>query len=227
MPMLDAFVFDAYGTLFDVHSVTALAESLWPGHGASISQRWRAKQLEYTWLAAVMTAESGMDADFSAVTAQALDHALESLRITAPSDARRSLLDAYRQLAPFPDALPALSALAPRPRWILSNGSHAMLDPLVGRSVLAPHIDGVMTVEAARTFKPHPRVYRLAVERLRVPPARIGFVSSNCWDAVGATAFGFTAFWINRADAPLDRHGPMPYRILATLADLPGLVDAG
>lgn len=226
MPMLDAFVFDAYGTLFDVHSVTAIAESLWPGHGASISQRWRGKQLEYSWLSALMNAESGMDADFAIVTAQALDHALESLKITAPADARQSLLDAYQHLAPFPDALAALAALAPRPRWILSNGSHAMLDALVGRSPLAAHLDGVLTVEAARTFKPHPRVYRLAVERLRVPASRIGFVSSNGWDAVGAAGFGFTAFWINRSDAPLDRHGPVPYRIVHSLQDLPPLVNA-
>jgi 2-haloacid dehalogenase len=226
MPTIDAFVFDAYGTLFDVHSVTALAESLWPGHGASISQRWRAKQLEYSWLTSLMNAEAGMDADFGTITAAALDHAFESLRITAPADARQSLLDGYHRLAPFPDALPTLAALAPRPRWILSNGSHAMLDPLVGRSALAEHLDGVLTVEKARAFKPHPRVYRLATERLRLPASRIGFVSSNCWDAVGAAAFGFTAFWINRSDAPLDRHGPVPYRILHSLQDLPRLAEA-
>jgi 2-haloacid dehalogenase len=225
MPSIDAFVFDAYGTLFDVHSVTALAESLWPGHGASISQRWRAKQLEYSWLTSLMSAESGMDADFASITSAALDHAFESLRIAAPADARQSLLDAYRKLSPFPDAPATLAALAPRPRWILSNGSHAMLDPLVGRSALAEHLDGVITVETARTFKPHPRVYRLAVERLGVPASRIGFVSSNCWDAVGAAAFGFAAFWVNRANAPLDRHGPVPYRILESLQDLPALVQ--
>jgi len=217
---LDAFVFDAYGTLFDVHSVAVLAESLWPGQGGAISQRWRAKQLEYSWLSSLMHAESGMDADFAQVTAQALDHALASLQLDVPPAARALLLDAYSRLEVFPDALACAQALAPRPRWILSNGSHAMLDPLVAQSPLAPHLDGVMTVEAARAFKPHPRVYRLAVDRLGVPAARIGFVSSNAWDAIGATSFGFTTFWINRGGVPVDRHGPPPHRVLRLLTEL-------
>jgi 2-haloacid dehalogenase len=220
IPSLDAYVFDAYGTLFDVHSVARTADALWPGRGAAISERWRAKQLEYTWLASLMHAESGFDADFAVFTAAALDVALAGLGLEPTAAARATLLDSYLHLDAYPDAAPALQGLHGRPRWILSNGSHAMLDPLVAQSALAPHLDGVLTVEPARRFKPHPAVYRLAVERLGVPAARIAFVSSNGWDAIGATAFGLNAFWINRSGAPLDRHGPAPQRVLRSLTQL-------
>ena len=100
----------------------------------------------------------------------------------------------------------------------------AMLDPLIRQSGLGRHLDGVLSVDAAGIFKPSPRVYQLAVDRLNVPAGRIGFVSSNGWDAIGAKAFGFTSFWINRTGAPVDRHGPPPDRIMATLADLPALL---
>ena len=99
-----------------------------------------------------------------------------------------------------------------------------MLEPLVRHQGLAAHLDGVLSVDDAGIYKPSPRVYQLAVDRLRLPAARIAFVSSNGWDAIGAKAFGFTTFWINRGGAPLDRHGPAPDRIIATLADLPALV---
>ncbi len=99
-----------------------------------------------------------------------------------------------------------------------------MLEPLVRHSGLDPHLDGVLSVDAAGIFKPSPRVYQLAVDKLRLPASRIGFVSSNCWDAIGAKAFGFKTFWINRTGAPVDRHGPPPDRILSTLADLPPLL---
>ena len=114
----------------------------------------------------------------------------------------------------------ALGRLAPRPRWILSNGTVGMLEPLVRHTGLDAHLDGVLSVDAAGIYKPSPRVYQLALDRLQVPPPRIGFVSSNCWDAIGAKAFGFTTFWINRAGAPVDRHGPAPDRIISTLAYL-------
>jgi 2-haloacid dehalogenase len=221
---VDALVFDAYGTLFDVHSVTALAETLAPGRGTALSQLWRTKQLEYTWLTSLMTSPAAPRPDFAAVTAQALDFALAALGITLASGERIRLQGAYLTLAPFPDVPAALARLAPRPRWILSNGTLAMLKPLVRTTGLDAHLDGVLSVDAVGVYKPSPRVYRLAVERLRLPPARIGFVSSNGWDAIGAKAFGFTSFWINRASAPVDRHGPGPDRIISTLADLPPLL---
>ena len=221
---VDALVFDAYGTLFDVHSVTALAETLAPGRGTALSQLWRAKQLEYTWLTSLMISAAAPRADFAAVTAQALDFALAALGIELGSGERARLQGAYLTLAPFPDVAAALAQLAPRPRWILSNGTLAMLEPLVRHTGLDVHLDGVLSVDAAGIYKPSPRVYQLALDRLRLPPPRIGFVSSNGWDAIGAKAFGFTTFWINRTGAPVDRHGPAPDRIISTLADLPSML---
>jgi 2-haloacid dehalogenase len=221
---IDALVFDAYGTLFDVHSVAALAEDLSPGHGAAISRLWRAKQLEYTWLQSLMASPAQPRGDFAAVTAAALDYALAALRLELASEARQRLCDAYLALTAFPDVPGALAALAPRPRWILSNGTLRMLEAAVAHAGIGATLDGILSVDAADIYKPSPRVYQLAVDRLQRPAARIGFVSSNCWDAIGAKAFGFTTFWINRADAPVDRHGPPPDRIISTLADLPPLL---
>lgn len=225
---VDALVFDAYGTLFDVHSVTASAERLLPGRGAALSQLWRTKQLEYTWLTSLMAADGGAARaprpDFAAVTARALDYALDALGLALVDAQRAELRNAYLTLAAFDDVPAALAALAPRPRWILSNGTMTMLEPLVRHAGLDRHLDGVLSVDAADVYKPNPRVYALAVDRLRLPAARIGFVSSNGWDAIGAKAFGFTAFWINRGGAPVDRHGPAPDRTIATLADLPPLL---
>jgi 2-haloacid dehalogenase len=222
---IEAFVFDAYGTLFDVHSVAALAEALAPGRGSALSQLWRTKQLEYTWLTSLMNPVGAERYDFAKLTARALDYALASLGIDLGEASRAQLRDAYLMLSPFPDAAPALSALAPRPRWILSNGTLAMLEPLVRESGLAAHLDGVLSVDAAGIFKPSPRVYQLAVDRLQLAPSRIGFVSSNCWDAIGAKTFGFTTFWINRLQTPVDRHGEAPDEIIGTLADLPPLLE--
>ena len=222
---IEAFVFDVYGTLFDVHSVTALAESLAPGRGSALSQLWRAKQLEYTWLSSLMGPSAAGRDDFAVLTARALDYASASLAIDLGGDAHEHLCGAYLTLAPFADAAASLAALAPRPRWILSNGTLAMLEPLIRQSGLDRHLDGMLSVDAAGIFKPSPRVYQLAVDRLQLPAARIGFVSSNCWDAIGAKSFGFTTFWINRLRAPVDRHGPAPDRIIDTLADLPPLIE--
>ncbi len=221
---IDAFVFDAYGTLFDVQSVFALAETLAPRRGGAIAVLWRTKQLEYTWWSSLMASEHYRREDFAELTARALDYALESLAIAMPDEQRTLLANAYLALAPFPDVPAALAALAPKPRWILSNGTLAMLEPLVRASGLAEHLDGVMSVDDVGVYKPDPRVYQLAVDRLGVAPARIGFVSSNGWDAAGAKAFGFTVFWINRARAPIERHAPPPDRVLTTLAQLPSLL---
>jgi len=219
---LDALVFDAYGTLFDVHSVTTRAEMLLPGRGAELSRLWRAKQLEYTWLQSLMG--SSVREDFAAVTAHALDYALAALDAPLAPDLRRELRGEYLALSPYADVAAALAALAPRPRWILSNGTHAMLEPLVRHCGLDAHLDGILSVDDAGIYKPSPRVYQLALDRLRLPASHIGFVSSNCWDAIGAKAFGFTTFWINRTGAPVDRHGPAPDRVIATLAELPALL---
>ena len=213
---VQAYVFDAYGTLFDVNAVGALAERLAPGHGAAIARLWRAKQLEYTWLGCLMQRRS----DFAAVTEQALDYALAELVLPLDPDAREQLTAAWLDLPPFPDALETLDALAPHPRWILSNGTRAMLDPLLERSGVAQHLDGVISVDEAGVYKPDPRVYALATERLGLVPEQIGFVSANCWDAIGAKASGFFVWWINRAGVPTDQHGPAPDSVIGALGEV-------
>jgi 2-haloacid dehalogenase len=221
---VDALVFDAYGTLFDVQSVASTAETLFPGRGAPLAQLWRTKQLEYSWLQSLMQSPAQPREDFAAVTAHALGYAAEALGLPLPSHARHRLLDAYLDLSPFPDAVQTLAALAPRRRMILSNGTHAMLAPLAAATGLARHLDAILSVDDAGIYKPSPRVYQLAVDALDRPPVRIGFVSSNSWDAIGAKAFGFTVFWVNRSGVPIDRHGPPPDCMIRTLAELPSLL---
>jgi 2-haloacid dehalogenase len=221
---VDAVVFDAYGTLFDVNSIEATAERLHPGHGRALSQLWRGKQLEYSWLQSLMQSAHQRREDFAALTAHALDYALERLALAHSPSTRHRLLDAYRDLSPFADAEPALAALAPLPRLILSNGTRAMLEPLVASAGLARHIDTILSVDAAGVYKPSPRVYQLAVDQLELPPIRVGFISSNGWDVAGAKAFGLTAIWVNRANAPVERHGPQPDAIVNSLSALPALL---
>jgi 2-haloacid dehalogenase len=220
-----AWVFDAYGTLFDVHSIAVLAEELMHGHGVELARLWRTRQLDYTWLQSLMLSPTQRREDFAAITAHALDHAVATLAQPLSEHGRQRLLDAYRSLAPFADVQETLAALAPRPRWILSNGTQAMLEPLVRSAGLRHHLAGILSVDEVNVYKPAPAVYQLACDRLRVAPEHIGFVSSNCWDAIGARAFGFRSFWINRTGAPVDRHGPAPDFIVRSLADLPALLQ--
>jgi 2-haloacid dehalogenase len=209
----DAFVFDAYGTLFDPLSVTVRAEALAPGRGAELAKLWRGKQLEYTWLGSLM----GARGDFRRVTEQALDYALDALALPLDTAGRRDLVEAWMSLSPYPEAARALARLAPRPCWILSNGTRAMLDPLVDRAGLRAHLRGVLSVDEVGVFKPSPRVYALACERLALPPSRIGFASSNGWDATGAKACGMTVWWVNRTGLPVERHGPAPDYVVGSL----------
>jgi len=211
---LDALVFDAYGTLFDVHSVQRRCEECWPGKGAALSAAWRAKQLEYTWQLSLMRTYR----PFSAVTRDALRYACEQMQLPLTAEWEQAVMQEYLHLALFPDVASALTALPGR-KAILSNGSPDMLDPLVKHSGL--RFDAVLSVDELKVFKPAPEVYALAVKRLGVGASRIGFVSSNCWDALGAKAFGFHVFWINRSGAPVDRLGPQPDAILGRLGDLP------
>jgi 2-haloacid dehalogenase len=217
---ISALVFDAYGTLFDVHSVSRLAETLFPGQGAALSTAWRSKQLEYTWLRSLM----GRYEDFSRVTQSALEWTFESLRLEADEAARRSLLDEYRRLATFPEVPDVLRKLAQtKPLAILSNGHPEMLDAVVDHNGLRSLFrGGVLSVHAAKVFKPDASVYRLVEDALGVPRSMMGFVSSNGWDAAGAKSFGFRAFWVNRMGAPVERLGVRPD---ATVKDLAGIVD--
>jgi len=212
-----AVVFDAYGTLFDIAAATAAL----PGDRAeAVGQLWRRKQLEYSWLRSLMSRH----ADFAQVTAEALDYALEAHRIHDPALAER-LLAAYRTLPAYADAKPALTAIAAGglKRAILSNGSPAMLAPMVAASDLGGLIAEVFSVEDAGVFKPHPNVYALACERLSLPAGEIAFVSANGWDAAGAAAFGFTVAWLNRRAEPPERLPGHPAARIRSLAELPAL----
>ena len=212
---LDALVFDAYGTLFDVHSVARRCDSFWPGKGAALSQLWRTKQLEYTWQRSLMQRYR----PFSEVTRDALAWACESLglRLTVPQ--MEALMAEYQMLSAYPDVESSLKKLGSYKTAILTNGSPDMIGPLVEHSGL--RFDAVLSVDAVKVFKPAPQVYELASTQLTVPAARIGFVSSNCWDVMGAKSFGFAVYWINRGGAPVDRLGFQPDAVLGTLGDLP------
>jgi len=200
-PLL-ALVFDAYGTLYDVHSVIRRCETCFPGKGARLSQLWRAKQLEYTWQRSLMQRY----VPFSQITREALAYSCAALGL-AHADHEDALMAEYLRLSPFPEVPAALERLKVK-RAILSNGSPDLLDPLVRNSGLK--FDAVLSVDELKIYKPAPQVYELAVKRLKVAKERIGFVSSNCWDALGAKSFGFRVYWINRSGAPLDRLGFTP-----------------
>jgi len=212
--MKSAFVFDAYGTLFDVHSVQQRCDTFWPGKGSQLSQLWRAKQLEYTWQRSLMRRYE----PFSRVTREALEYSCEALGLLLDPSHSDALMAQYLRLELFPDVREALARLKGQKLAILTNGSPDMIEPLVAQSGLT--FDAVLSVDELKAYKPSPEVYQLAVDRLGVAPAQVGFVSSNCWDALGAKSFGFEVNWINRGGAPVDRLGFKPDRILKGLADL-------
>ncbi|MGH8705442.1 MAG: haloacid dehalogenase type II [Burkholderiales bacterium] len=216
--MSSALVFDAYGTLFDVHSVQQRCESFWSGKGAQLSQLWRAKQLEYTWQRSLMRRY----VPFTQVTRDALLYACEALGLALDEPKTGALMEEYLQLAPYPDVAGTIAKLrsAGRKLAILTNGSPDMIGPLVRNRAMQNDFDAVLSVDEMKIFKPAPQVYQLAVDRLGVPAAAIGFVSSNCWDAIGAKSFGFKVYWINRAGAPVDRLGFRPDILVKGLADL-------
>ena len=181
---IEAFAFDAYGTLFDVFSVTALCEELFPGNGDALAQRWRAKQLQYSLLRSLM----GRHRDFWLVTEDALVYAARSLNLDL-SDARRArLMDAYLTLEAFPDVRPGLEALRNRGvrLAILSNGEPLMLEAAARSAGIDTLLDTIISVEEVKIFKVSPRVYNLGPERLGVGRSALGFVSSNAWDIAGA-----------------------------------------
>jgi 2-haloacid dehalogenase len=187
-----------------------------------LSQLWRAKQLEYTWQRSLMRRYE----DFARVTEAALRYACAALSLQLDEERRRSLMRAYLKLSIFSEVRDTLAALKDSrlKLAILSNGSPAMLRPLVADAGLAGLIRSVISVDSGKIYKPAPAVYRLAVDRLRIPKTRIGFVSSNCWDACGAKSFGFRTFWINRTGAPVDELGATPDHVIGSLAELPALI---
>jgi 2-haloacid dehalogenase len=212
--MIRVVVFDAYGTLLDVHSAIARHAARVGKAHAAVSALWRQKQLEATWILSAV----GDYAPFEELTDRALGHALAAHGI-ADAALRADLLAAYRALAAFADAAPALHAVHARGlrTATFSNGSPEMLDAGVAAAGLASLLDEVLSVHPLRCFKPAPRVYRYATEHLGCQPHEVAFISANGWDAFGAARFGWRTFWLNRSGGPteywLDR--------LATI--LPGL----
>lgn len=219
---MKALVFDAYGTLFDVHSVIEACEREFPGHGSALSHLWRAKQLEYTWLRSLMMQFQ----DFSRVTEAALEYACRASGLTLDAGAKNRLLDEYLHLAPFPEVHETLAALTGHKLLILSNGSSRMLSAVVESAGLKDAFAHVISVDAAKIYKPSPAVYQLAATRTKLERAAIGFISANFWDICGAGAFGFKTFWINRAGNTPDALGYSPDAVLASLSELIPLVRA-
>jgi 2-haloacid dehalogenase len=197
-----SFVFDAYGTLYDVQSVLDRVERACPGRGTLITQIWRLKQLEYTWLRTCMEAF----ADFSVVTRDSLRYALLTAGVEGGDELLATLEEAYLHLTPAPEAAEALRMLDGTRRSIFSNGSVAMLDALVRNSGLASLLEDVISVDPARAYKPSPRAYALVEQRTGVPPGDTLFVSSNGFDVAGAKRFGFQVAWVRRGGGP----GPAP-----------------
>ena len=241
---IKAVVFDAYGTLYDIQSVAAVTEETFPGYGEMVTQVWRIKQLEYTWLRSLMRRYE----DFSVITRESLAYTLRILGLKHDQAAFERIMDKYLHLDLYPDALATLAAMQGRKLAILSNGSTGMLNALVANSGLERVLDATISIDSRKIFKPAPDAYTLIETILKVPPNDVLFVSSNPWDACGARAFGLNVAWIERVSpeamaqacvksdliAPLtmfkairtqmDELGLEPnYRIHA-LSELPGLV---
>jgi len=226
-----AVIFDAYGTLFDVHSVIAAAEQMFPGHGDALSQLWRQKQIEYTQLrtlAAPASAPGTHYRPFWDITLDALRFAARKLHLTLDRAAEKRLMDEYACLSAFPDAVPALRQLRDAPSAspasasasgkagsrpglaILSNGNPQMLDVAVKSAGMTGLFDHVLSVDTVRAYKPSPAAYALGTSTFNAEPREIVFVSSNGWDVAGASWFGFTTFWLNRQNAPAEELGVTP-----------------
>jgi len=218
--MVSVYVFDAYGTLFDVHAAIARHRAQAGPDADRFSELWRTKQLEYTW---TMTL-AGEYLDFWTLTERALDYTLA--RVPSVDHALRGqLLEAYLSLDAFPDARAALMQLKHRRLRlaILSNGSPRMLAAAVNASGLGELLDSVLSVDAVRLYKPRPEVYALAADRFGVAPQDVAFISSNRWDVMGAAAFGFHPIWVNRARMPEEYVDRPPDSVVHDLADLPTL----
>lgn len=220
MTGIEACVFDAYGTLFDVHSAVARLRARIGDRAEALSQLWRSKQLEYTWLRALM----GRHADFWQVTGDALDYALACTGVDTTW--REPLMQAYLTLDAYPEVPDALRRLrgGGLRTMILSNGEPGMLRAAARSAGIAELLDAILSVEEVGIFKPHPKVYRLAVDRLAVRPDQIAFQSSNAWDVSGAAAFGLRAVWINRLGLPPERLPGAAEHELGDLSGLPALL---
>jgi 2-haloacid dehalogenase len=218
-----ALAFDAYGTLFDVFSVTALCEQLYPGKGNQLAQTWRFKQLQYSLMRSLM----GRHRDFWGLTEDGLVWASKNLSVDLTADKKKQLMDAYLQLAAFPDVKPGLEALKKQglKLAILSNGEPKMLDAAAKSAGIRDLLDEVISVEEVKIFKTSNRVYWLGTERLKVSNPELGFVSANNWDGVAAVSAGLRTFWIQRSTAEVPEE--LGFKVDATvkaITDLPELL---
>lgn len=222
-----ACVFDAYGTLFDVAAAArqaagepgrAALKAVWP----KLAADWRSKQLQYTWLRAVMDEHT----DFWAVTQDGLDWAMDAQGLD-DAELRERLLALYWELPAFPEVPRMLGALkaAGRTTAILSNGSPAMLEGAVASAGIGALLDAVLSVEEVGVFKPDPRVYDLVGHHLESAPHEVLFVSSNGWDAAAAAGYGFVTAWVNRGGEPMDRLPARPHHVLPDLSAVPELAE--
>jgi 2-haloacid dehalogenase len=213
---VDALVFDLYGTLLEVASVGRAAASV-TDDPARLVDLWRQKQLEYTWQRSLMSRY----VDFWSLTGDALDYSLERLGIEVDAAGRERLLDAWLDVAPYPEVPDALARLAPRTLAVLSNGNPAMLEAGLAAGGLSKAISHVLSVDELGIYKPHPSVYALIDDHLGLSADRIIlFVSSNAWDAAGAKSYGLLVAWVNRGGAPMERLGVTPDLIVSDLAEL-------
>ncbi|WP_347550984.1 haloacid dehalogenase type II [Pseudalkalibacillus hwajinpoensis] len=220
MKSMKAFVFDAYGTLFDVFSVMEKCEELFPNKGDQINQTWRQKQLEYSYLRQMM----GKYRPFSEVTRDALRFAVANAGAELNQENEESLLEAYKKLAVYDEVPGVLKDLKEKGMTlaIFSNGSHDMLDSLVKQSPLADYLDHIISADDIKQYKPTPASYTLALDSLELKREEILFMSSNGWDISGAKNFGFNTAWINRPEKPVEQLNLEPDTIYA---DLTGIKD--
>jgi 2-haloacid dehalogenase len=221
-----AVLFDAYGTLFDVYSVAHAAEQLFPGQGEKLAQVWRDKQIEYTRVV-TMSGQDRRYKPFWELTRAALRFAGERLGLGLDGAAEERLMNEYRHLSAFPENRAVLEELQRRrvPAGVLSNGDPEMLRVAIESAGLAALLDPVLSVHAVRRFKTDPAAYALGAQALALPAREILFVSSNGWDAIGATWFGYTTLWVNRAGAPLERLDTEPTRTGSSLRGVLAFFD--
>ena len=215
---IHAIAFDAYGTLFDVYSIGALAEKLFPENGKALAELWRAKQIEYSQLRTLCSTYK----PFWEVTQDALIFACKKLQLDLSFDAQNALMGQYAKLQPFPENLSVLQQLKDMDLKlaILSNGNPQMLDAVVKAAGMQGLFNHILSVDAVKKFKTAPEAYQLAPDVFGLSARNILFVSSNCWDACGATWFGYSTFWVNRSAAPLEELGVAPHAEGRSLTDL-------
>ena len=227
-----AVIFDAYGTLFDVHSVVAAAEQLFPGQGDALSKLWRRKQIEYTQLRTLADPAGAHYEPFWKITIDALRHAAARLKLAdaLTSAAEKRLMDEYACLSAFPDTVPALRSLRDglaMPLAILSNGNPPMLDIAVKSAGMSGLFDHVLSADSARAYKPAAAAYELGTRAFGAAARDIVFASSNGWNVAGATWFGYTTFWINRAALPFEELGVTPHGSGRGMAELIAFIEGG